>query len=163
MPNYQAKDTPIDYATLHTTLTKKAYKLSEVKDQIERVAWDMVRFKDPDKGAQLWQVQSADDGEYIVALYDEPEEVEKTAAPSTNHWGVLITKNGSALQISYKNDPIISLTSSQLGIPPTELSQAQRYLPEKLASNPKLVQALMKELSPTARIALKNRYPEVIK
>lgn len=147
----------IDYSGL-AKLTKKAYRLSDVKDQLETVAFDIVRFKDGDKGAELWQVQNADDGDYIVALYDE--EVEKTA--SGNPWGVFVTKSGSDLQISYKGDPLVRLASSKLGIPSAELHRAEQYLPEKLATNKKLVKALLSELSDAARQEVVRRYPELV-
>jgi hypothetical protein len=150
----------IDYSGL-AQLTKKAYRLTDVKDQLETVAFDVVRFKDGDKGADLWQIQSADDGDYIVALYDENEaEVEKTA--SSNPWGVFVTKNGHDLQISYKGDPLVRLGSAKLGIPSTELHKAEQYLPEKLATNKKLVKALLSELSEAARLEVSRRYPELV-
>lgn len=148
----------IDYSGL-AQLTKKAYRLADVKDQLETVAFDVVRFKDGDKGADLWQIQSADDGDYIVALYED-EEVEKTA--SANPWGVFVTKNGHDLQISYKGDPLVRLASSKLGIPSTELHKAEQYLPEKLAANKKLVKALLSELSEAARQEVSRRYPELV-
>ena len=149
----------LDYSKLATRITKKAYRLSDVKDQLETVAFDIVRFKDGDKGAELWQVQSAEDGDYIVSLYDE-EEVEKTA--SANPWGVMVTKSGSDLQISYKGDPLVRLASSKLGIPSSELHKAEQYLPEKLATNKKLVKALLSELSDAARQEVSKRYPELV-
>ncbi|HEY5267788.1 MAG TPA: hypothetical protein VII94_01485, partial [Candidatus Saccharimonadales bacterium] len=109
----------VDYSSLAGQITKKAYRLTDVKDQLETVAFDIVRFKDGDKGAELWQVQNAADGDYIVALYDE--EVEKTASIP---WSVLVTKNGKDLQISYKGDPLVRLASSKLGIPSHELHKA---------------------------------------
>lgn len=148
----------IDYSGL-TQLTKKAYRLADVKDQLETVAFDVVRFKDGDKGADLWQIQNADDGDYIVALYDD-DEVAKTA--SSNPWGVFVTKNGHDLQISYKGDPLVRLASAKLGIPSTELHKAEQYLPEKLANNKKLVKALLSELSETARLEVSRRYPELV-
>lgn len=151
----------IDYSGLANQITKKAYRLSDVKDQLETVAFDVVRFKDGDKGAELWQIQSADDGDYIVALYDsEDEEVEKTA--SANPWGVYVTKNGHDLQISYKGDPLVRFAASKLGIPSSELHKAEQYLPEKLATNKKLVKALLGELSETARLEVSKRYPELV-
>lgn len=148
----------IDYSGLANQITKKAYRLSDVKDQLETVAFDVVRFKDGDKGAELWQVHSADDGDYIVALYDE--EPEKTA--SANPWTVLVTRGGTDLQISYKGDPIVRMASSKLGIPSAELHKAEQYLPEKLASNKRLVNALLKELSEAARLEVSRRYPELV-
>lgn len=148
----------IDYSGLATQITKKAYRLSDVQDQLETVAFDVVRFKDGDKGADLWQIQSADDGDYIVALYDD--EVEKTA--SANPWGVYVAKNGHDLQISYKGDPLVRFAASKLGIPSSELHKAEQYLPEKLATNKKLVKALLSELSETARLEVSKRYPELV-
>ncbi len=151
----------IDYSGL-AKITKKAYRLSDVKDQLETVAFDVVRFKDGDKGAELWQVQSAEDGDYIVSLYDEDESegTEKTA--SSNPWSVLVTKSGTDLQIAYKGDPLVRLASSKLGIPSSELHRAEQYLPEKLATNKKLVKALLSELSEAARLEVSRRYPELV-
>lgn len=148
----------IDYSGLANQFTKKAYRLADVKDQLETVAFDVVRFKDGDKGADLWQVQSADDGDYIVALYDEEPEAEKVAAA----WSVTVTKNGSDLQIAYKGDPLVRLSARKLGIPNTELHKAEQYLPERLASNKKLVKALLSELSDAARQEVSRRYPELV-
>ena len=150
----------IDYSGL-AQIQKKAYRLSDVKDQLETVAFDVVRFKDGDKGADLWQIQSADDGDYIVALYDADEENEKTAS-AKNPWGVFVSKNGHDLQISYKGDPLVRMASAKLGIPSSELHKAEQYLPEKLATNKKLVKALLSQLSETARLEVSKRYPELV-
>lgn len=149
----------IDYSNLANKITKKAYRLSDVKDQLETVAFGVVRFKDADKGADLWEVQSADDGDYIVALYDEEPE---TTVKKAMAWSVMATKNGSDLQISYKGDPLVKMSSRKLGIPSNELHRAEQYLPEKLASNKKLVKALLNELSDTARQEVSKRYPELV-
>ena len=45
----------VNYSNLSDQIYKKAYKLSEVKEQLETVAFDIVRFKDGDKSADLWQ------------------------------------------------------------------------------------------------------------
>lgn len=152
------KNLSIDYSGLANQITKKAYRLSDVKDQLESVGFDVVRFKDADKGADLWQIQSAEDGDYIVALYED--ENEKVA--SSNPWTVLVTKNGSDLQISYKGDPLVRFAASKLGIPPHELHKAEEYLPEKLATNKKLVQSLLKDLNEAARLEVARRYPELV-
>ena len=149
-----SKQFAVDYSQLDTKLHKKAYKLSEVKDQIEKVSFDIVRFKDQDKSADLWQVQSADDGEYIVALYQPEEEATKTACP----WDVAINKAAGDLQVSYKGDPIVRVASHKLGIPRSELNQVASYLPSRLAGNKKLVAALLSELSSSAKNEVLKRY-----
>lgn len=146
----------IDYSSLENKVYKKAYRLSEVKDQLETVAFDIVRFKDSDKGADLWQVQSSDDGDYIVSLYQTEEEV-KTA-----QWEVLVNKTAGDLQISYKGDPLVRLSASKIGIPRAELNEVETYLPAKLASNKKLVKALLNELPESAKKEVLSKYPELV-
>ncbi len=148
----------LDYSGLANQITKKAYRLSDVKEQLETLCFDIVRFKDGDKGADLWQVQSADDGDYIVALYED-EEPEKVIA---SNWSIFVTKNGNDLQIAYKGDPLVRMSSAKLGIPSNELHKAQKYLPEKLATNKKLVKALLNELNDAARQEVSKRYPELV-
>lgn len=151
------KNFTIDYSGLENRILKRAYKLSDVQDRLEVVAFDIVRFKDNDKNADLWQVQSADDGEYIVALY-QPDEEKKTA----NLWEVNIIKTAGDLQISYKGDPLVRVTSDKLGIPHKELHKLASYLPEKLANNKKLVKSLLNELSKSAKENVLNKYPELV-
>lgn len=146
----------INYSSLEHKIYKKAYRLADVKDQLESVAFDIVRFKDGDKGAELWQVQSADDGDYIVSLYQEDEE--KTAAL----WEVAITKTAGELQVSYKGDPIVKVASSRLGIPRSELHKIPDYLPSKLAENKKLVTALLSEMPASAKNEVLKKYPELV-
>jgi hypothetical protein len=146
----------VDYSSITGQITKKAYRLSDIKDQLESVGFDIVRFKDSDKSADLWQVQSADDGEYIVALYQSDEE--KTAAI----WDVSISKISGDLQVSYKGDPLVRVAASRLGIPASEVNKVPGYLPAKLAANPKLVKALLNELSESAKKAVLNKYPELV-
>lgn len=147
----------IDYSTLENKIYKKAYRLSEVKDKIQKVAFDIVKFKDDDKGANLWQIQNSDDGEYIIALYQSDENsLEKQS------WDVEVNKTANALQISYKNDPILVINASKLGIPRNELDKVSEYLPEKLSENKKLVKSLLKELDAEKRALLINKYPELV-
>jgi len=146
----------IDYSGLVNKMYKKAYRLSDVQDQLETVAFDIVRFKESDKGADLWQVQSAEDGDYIVAIY-QPEEETKTSS-----WDVVYSKTAGAVQISYKGDPIVRIASSKLGIPTSELSKVQEYLPARLASNQKLVRALLNELPESTKKEVLSKYPEML-
>jgi len=147
----------IDYSKLETQVEKKAFRLADVKNQLEIVAFDIVRFKDGDRGAQLWQVQNADDGDYIVALYQEDEE-KKTASP----WSVAISKTSGDVQISYHGDPLTRIAFTKLGILRSELDKVSEYLPEKLATNKRLVQALLKEMSEPAKNEALKKYPELV-
>jgi hypothetical protein len=147
----------IDYSGLETKVYKKAYRLADVKDQLESVGFDIVKFKDADKGAELWQVQSADDGDYIVALYSGDEE-EKSASL----WNVTVSKTAGDLQVSYKGDPLVRVAASRLGIPFSELHKIPDYLPSKLAENKKLVKALLNELPASAKNEVLKKYPELV-
>lgn len=148
----------IDYSGLANTIYKKAYRLSDVKDRLETVAFDIVRFKDSDKSADLWQVQSADDGDYIVAMYQSDEEEKKVASL----WEVTASQASGDLVVSYKGDPIVRVASSKIGIPRSELSKVEEYLPTKLAANKKLVKALLNELAGSAKKEVLNKYPELV-
>jgi hypothetical protein len=146
----------IDYSSLDTSLDKKAYKLKDVKHLIEKVGFDICRFKDQDISADLWKVEADEAGEYIVALYQPSDE--KTAGM----WDVSINKLAGDLQISYKGDPIIRLSAGRLGIPRNELDSVPTYLPAKLTSSKKLVSALLSELSKTAKNEVLKKYPELV-
>jgi len=146
----------VNYSQLENKIYKKAYKLSEVKDKIEKVAFDIVKFKDGDNAANLWQVQSSDDGDYIIALYDSDDV--KTA----NSWEVDIVKNANAIQISYKGDPLLKISAQKLGIPSNEIHLVSKYLPKKLANNKKLVASLLSELGNSVKEAVLRKYPELI-
>lgn len=147
----------IDYSALENVIYKKAYKLSDVSDKIEKVAFDLVRFIDRDDAANLWKVEDGQDGQaYIVALYEQKEE--KIAST----WEVKLNKVANLLEVWYKNDPLVRISCSKLGIPSKELDKVERYLPSKLASNKKLVNTLLNELSQSAKKQVLNKYPELI-
>ncbi len=151
-----SKKIEIDYTHLENTLNKKQYKLAEVQDRLVKVAFDIVRFRDADKAADLWQIQAGDDGEYIVALY-QTDAVEKTATD----WEVKLNKVSNHLQFSYKGDPLVSLASSDLGLNSSHLKNIESYLPEKLAKNKKLVQTLLDQTDKTTKKQILNKYPEL--
>lgn len=147
----------IDYSSLETKIYKKAYKLSDVKDKLEVLGFDIVRFKDGDEASKLWQIQSADDGDYIITLYEENSEDKKEASL----WEVSLSKTAKALNIYYKGDPIVKIAANRLGIPEEELPLVERYLPAKLAEDRNLVKALLTELSESAKNTVLNKYPEL--
>ena len=151
----------IDYNQLNGKVNKTFYKLSEVKDKIEKVAFDIVRFKDSDKSADLWQIQNGDDGDYIVAKYNlEEEEVIKTASAHSN-WEVNYNKLSNNLNIFYKGEQIAKLASNQLGLTSDTLNNVESFLPQSLENNKKLVTFLLKQLPEVTKNAVLNKYPEL--
>lgn len=147
----------LDYSGLEQKVYKKAFRLSDVKNRIERVAFDVVRFNDGDEASKLWQIQSADDGEYIVALYDDQEDSLK----ASSGWEITLNKTSSMIDVYYKGDPIVRVAASKLGIPNNELTFVSRYLPKKLAENKKLRTALLSEVNESVKQELYQKYPEL--
>jgi hypothetical protein len=152
----------VDFNKLENKLLKRAYKLSDVQNRLETVAFDIVRFKDGDEASKLWQIQTADDGEYIVTLYDDgAAETTKTAAANT-HWEVVFSKTAKTFNFYYKGTPITKMAADKLHIPDSELPLVEKYLPKKLSENKDLVQALLNELDRSAKNIVLNKYPELI-
>ncbi len=148
----------VDLEIVANSLTKKVFKLSEVKDKLVKVAFDIVKFAD--NSDQLWQIQQADDGEFIVALYsDETENTEKTATASSSHWKVIL-KN-QEMNIFYKDDFIHKVAANTLGFETNDLQLAKQYLPAKLNQDSSFVKALMKEVDEHTYKQLIAKYPEL--
>ena len=128
----------------------KKYKLADVKPHIEKVAFDVVRFKDDDNRANLWQIQSCDDGDYIIALYDEEFKKE-------SEWEASIDKTASFVHIFYKNTELGKLSGKDLG--GLDLESAAQILPQKLASNNQLKDLFLDRL-PSKQVVL-AKFPEL--
>jgi len=152
----------IDYSALDTQINKRYYKLSDVAGRLEKVAFDIVRFKDSNDSDELWQIQQADDGEYIVAKYDaEPvEKVEKTA--SERSWEVLVNKTSGDISVFYKSNHVAKFSATKLGVPASDLDSLTHFLPKKLNTNKELVKALLDNLSKTEKYQLLRTYPELV-
>jgi hypothetical protein len=153
----------IDYQQLSNSVEKKVYKLSEVQHRLEKVAFDVVRFRDGDP-EELWQIQNSDDGDYIVARYEtdaqaESPKTEKTA--SSNAWEVLVNEASGDINIFYKGFPVVRASLEQTGLPKDSLGDVKKYLPKWLNTEKQLVQSLLKTLSTTERYELLRLYPEL--
>jgi hypothetical protein len=75
---------------------------------------------------------------------------------------VVLSKTAGTLHVSYNGDPIVKVVVSKLGIPAAELDKVQSYLPNKLATNKKLVQALLNELPESTKKEVLSKYPEML-
>lgn len=150
--DYQKLSDSVDY------VQKKVFKLADVQHRLEKVGFDVVRFKDGDPD-ELWQIQSADDGEYIVAKYesDEPKPESKTASK----WEVLVSESSGDINIFYNGQPITKLGASQLGVSSEDVSTLRRFLPGKLSSDKNFVKALLATLDETSKEAVLKLYPEL--
>ena len=138
-------------------LPKRAYRLADVEHRIERVAYDLVRFRDNEDTDQLWKIQDSPDGPVIVALYGEDGGLKE----SKGDWETIPDKN--AMHIYYKGEPLTSLSSEQLGIPVGEFNIARRWLPRKLASDESLQILLLEQIPRSGRKLIAQRFPELTK
>lgn len=151
--DYQKLSDSVDY------VQKKVFKLADVEHRLEKVGFDVVRFKDGDPD-ELWQIQSADDGEYIVAKYESEEAKQETKAASK--WEVLVSESSGDINIFYNGQPITKLAASQLRVSSEDFSTLKRFLPGKLASDKNFVKALLATLDETSKEAIIKLYPELL-
>lgn len=149
----------IDVDSLENKLQKKtAYRLEDVKDKIRKVAFDVVRFVDNDATIDgLWQIQKHEDGDYIVAMYEDNAQakVEKTA------WSTITDKTAENINIFYKDTPVCKVATASLNIPKEDILFACEYLPKRLASNSKLVSSLLADISKERREQILELHPEL--
>jgi hypothetical protein len=140
----------VDYNALFNSVDpkQKTYKLADIKGKLVKVAFDVFRMKGGDP-EELWQVQSADDGEYIVARYETPVEIKEAKA----NWS--ITKAASGCNVFYKNRHITNIAA--------DFDDVNTFLPKKLASDKSFVKSLLSTLDDSTHTAILKAYPELSK
>jgi hypothetical protein len=156
-----------DYSTLEKDLEKpKSYRYEDVKDKIVRIAYDIVRFQGPDEDIDsLWKIQTTDDGDVIVAMYEEGEGKIAEASVKSSAWNV-VTDSKQNFHIFYKDSPIKIIACSEVGISFVGISSNDiqmfcQDVGQKLNDDQDLRQTLMAELPATQRTELFRQYPEL--
>jgi hypothetical protein len=153
----------VDYKDLCNDMdAPKAYRLEDVKDKIERVAFDVVRFRDNEDTDMLWRIDERDDGPVIVALYDEAGSM-TSESTDEKKWEALPDKSAGCLHVYYSGDPIVRLAASDLGIPADEVELAARWLPVKLAEDEDIQRFVMSKVHEASRKMLAEAHPELNK
>ncbi len=142
-------------------IQKKAYRLSDVEHRIERVAYDLVRFRENEDTDQLWKIEDGSDGPVIVALYGDNGSLLTTESSAKKDWEVIPDK--TAMHFYYKGEPLVSLSSVQLGIPEEEFNIAGRWIPQKLASDERFQTLLLNTINRAGRVHIAQRFPELTK
>jgi len=156
----------LDYSQLSESLEKsqrKVYRLKDVEDRIERVAFDMVRFKENDTD-QLWKVTESEDGPVIVALYDEAGQLSADGNGSVKEasdWRVIA--DADSVHVYYKSEPISRIAAKDLNIPANELGTVLRWLPQKLASDESLQSFVLSFSGPNGLSHISKTHPELKK
>ena len=132
----------------------KTFKLEDVKDRLEKVAFDVVRFVDDDT-AGLWQINQTDDGEYIVAQYEDHIETEKQSS-----WNAVLDKQGSNVNIFYGNSPVTKISVASLGLENNDAKYIERALTSSLG-NKEFLRKFLSELPQAKRDHLINTNVEL--
>jgi len=144
----------VNYDALETDLRPRpqVFRYEDVKDKLKKVAFDVVKFKDSDDISGLWQIQQTEEGEVIVARYDDSDytvaedfttPIEKVAT----NWSVFSDKLGENIHVFYKRTPVAKIALASIGIPKEDADIMCSCLPEKLATNKTLVSNLLAEAS----------------
>lgn len=111
------------------------------KDKMVHVAFDL--FRSRDNPEELWQVQSSDDGDFLVRTYLLPEEKECKGS----NWSVEEDKKCANLTVSYKNIPIKRIETKKYNVKTANDSfLLKRTILKKLASDKKFVITFVKDL-----------------
>jgi len=153
----------VDFDHLTKTLLpqKRAYRLADVEDRIERVAYDLVRFRDNADTDQLWKIEEGSDGPVIVALYGEDGTMKTSESSVKRDWDAIPDKK--AVHVFYKGEAIVSLSSQELGIPVEEFDIVRRWLPRKLEADQGLQKELLSKVASSGRELIAQRFPELRK
>lgn len=146
----------VDLNAVASSFNKRAYKLSEVKDKIVRVAFDVCRFVD-DSPEKLWQIQTGSDGDYIVAMYEDGEE--KVAIATASPWEVSVRDDG--LNIFYMKEHLGKVSAASIGFEHKDLLLARSYLPNALANNKTIRAGILSSLGEAQKQAILAKYPEL--
>ena len=105
------------------------YRLADVQDRLEKVAFDVVRFRDDDDSTRLWQIQDTPEGKVIIAIYNENGEKK-----SESDWKAIPDRK-AGVQIFHKGEPMVRLAAKNFGIPEEDIGLLCRWLPKKLAED----------------------------
>lgn len=152
----------VDFTKLDTKVNgPKVFKLADVQDRIQKVAFDVVRFRDNADTDQLWKIEDSSDGPVIVAMYDSElaDEVKVAeASASGSDWGA-IADSATSVNVFYKGEAVKRIVASDVGI--DDVSLLCRWLPTKLASDKGFRSSLVSEMSKESRDFLLSKYPEL--
>ena len=141
--------------------TKKVYRLADVKGRIEKVAFDIVRFIDSENIDGLWRIENRNDGDVIVAMYEESQG--KEAKASSDPWSAIADKANTSVSVFYKGEPVRKIAVASVGLQSDDARSLARSLPSMLQSNSALVRKMLKEMNADERTLLVAKYPELTK
>jgi len=148
----------VDYTTLEGDISRpKHYRYEDVKHQLVKVAFDVVRFMDSEDIDGLWQIQKTKEGDVIVAMYEQSS----TPKESKAGWEALTDKTGTVVNVFYKGASVTAIGLDQVGIPKEDAHLICESLPRKLAADSSFRKNMLGELSEQDRSELLREYPEL--
>lgn len=141
----------LNYSDLEK-LGKKTYRLKDIEHKIVRVAFDIVRLQG-EPIDELWEIQSADDGDYIVARYNTEDETAPIKQASARSPWEAVAKEGE-VHLFYKGASFTKFAH-------VDAEYVVNFLPTKLSNDQHFVEALFSALSPERQTEVKKLYPEL--
>ena len=150
----------LDYGHLSDSLEesgRKQFRLDDVKDRIEKVAFNVVRFRDNSDIDDLWEVRETNDGPVIVALYDDD------GRKADGDWSAVSDVKTASVHVYYKGDPLVRIAAKDLNIPADEVRMLARWLPDKLATDEGTQAFVLSYAGPQGLESIKSQYPELRK
>jgi len=132
----------IDFSGIAKMMDNNHLPVQGNEHRMIRVAFDLFRLKG-DEAEDLWQVQSADDGDFLVRTYSLPDDEIEVESD----WSVMADKKCAHFTITYKNVPIKRIDAADHGAEtPEDGKVLQGVIFRKLASDAKFVEALIGSL-----------------
>jgi len=144
----------LDYKSLSNVVDPDTSRipLKGNEHRIIRVAFDMVRFKDSGP-EELWQIQSNDDGEFLVRTFDIGDEENVV----TSNWKVMLDKKEENITVAYQNIPIKRVACKEYGATNTKEAWMLRdTIYERLNSDQKFIRSFYFSLPSDKQAALKE-------
>lgn len=144
----------LDYKSLSNVVDPDTSRipLKGNEHRIIRVAFDMVRFKDSGP-EELWQVQSNDDGEFLVRTFDISNEENIV----TSNWKVMLDKKEENITVAYQDVPIKRIACKQYGACDTKKAWMLRdTIYERLNNDQKFIKSFYFSLPCEKQAALKE-------
>lgn len=150
----------VNYNQLENSLTTnpRVFRLEDVKGKIRKVAFDVVKFHETEGLDGLWKIEKNEEGEYIVANYENESLTAESSAEET-HWKAIASDD--TVHIFYKKTPVTKVSMASFGVSEEESDVFISTLAESLSKSAKLRTSLMKEINVQEREELFSKYPEL--
>lgn len=152
----------MDLKKLAETITPDTRKIpyEENKGNFRKVAFDVFRLNNSVSDS-LWVLEDGEDGtQYLVAQYEEGEK-EDPGLESKSHWVALSDRDSKNVTLIYKDEPIQRFASSEFGFNEDDVHIFQKTLIEKLSSDKKFLDKLIKLQPEEKREMLIEQFPEL--